>query len=216
MFCRILTLFLLLPSLLSCRCFSTVIWDAGHGSPDGGSSGQSGTLEKDITLNMALVAHEMSIFTGIASLLTRSDDEAIYSPGAETIRQKKVSDLQNRLSIAQTTENPIFVSIHTNAAAAGIGGLQVFYAPSASSDVLGMALTEEFSSHLNLQRVRQPAKAPNHVYLTRHLDCPAVIVEYGFITNLREEGLFLQPSYRKKLAFLTLCGILKYMNYKGA
>ena len=32
----------------------TVIIDAGHGSPDGGAVGESGTLEKDLNLSVAM------------------------------------------------------------------------------------------------------------------------------------------------------------------
>lgn len=213
---RILSFLILFPSFLCGICLSTVIWDAGHGHPDGGASGQMGSLEKDITLSIASVANEFSIFIGLPSCLTRNGDEAIYSAEAKTIRQKKISDLHNRLRIANSVTDPIFISIHTNAASSGISGLQTFYAPSASSDQLSLALTNRFSSCLPLQRVRGAVKSPEHVFLTRKLACPAVIVEYGFITNLREEGLLTTPAYQKRLSFLTLCGLLDFINEKGA
>jgi len=213
---RVVSFSILVSSLLSILCCGTVIWDAGHGSPDGGASGKYGTLEKDLTLKLALSAQEIALFLGIPSRLTRNSDESIYSHDAKTIRQKKVSDLQNRLSIAADTPHPIFVSIHTNAAAETISGLQVFFAPSESSDRLSMVMTAWFSRYLPKQRIRQPVKAPDHVYLTKNLRCPAVIVEYGFITNPQEEQLLSDPTYQFRLAFLSLCGICQYINEKGA
>ena len=213
---RIVSFSILISSLFSVLCFGTVIFDAGHGSPDGGASGNYGSLEKDITLKLALSAQEIAVFLGIPTRLTRDSDESIYSQDAQTIRQKKVSDLRNRLLIAEATSQPVFVSIHTNAVADRISGLQVFYAPSESSDQLSLVMTEWFSRYLPKQRIRQPAKAPDHVYLTKHLRCPAIIVEYGFITNPQEEILLSDPTYQFRLAFLSLCGICQYMNEKGA
>ena len=53
---RVVSFSILVSSLLSILCCGTVIWDAGHGSPDGGASGKYGTLEKDLTLKLALSA----------------------------------------------------------------------------------------------------------------------------------------------------------------
>ena len=36
--------------------------------------------------------------------MTREEDAAIYSPGMETLRQKKASDLKNRVAMANQLE----------------------------------------------------------------------------------------------------------------
>ena len=195
---------------------SCVIIDAGHGSPDGGSVGYAGTEEKDLNLILAQRISEWAGFLGIPFRMTRMGDMAIYDSDAETIREKKVSDLKNRLHIAENTEAPLFLSVHMNASPAkSAHGLQVFYAPSESSETLAEDLTFVFTSRISEEHVKPTAKAPASVYLMKHLSCPAVILEYGFITNPAEEQLLLKGSYQQKLAYLTRCGVLHFINHKG-
>ena len=55
-----------------------IIIDAGHGAPDGGAVGDSGILEKDINLSVALYLQKFLESGGTDVILTRSDDNGIY------------------------------------------------------------------------------------------------------------------------------------------
>ena len=46
--------------------------------------------------------------------MTRADEAAIYSPEAKTLREKKVSDLKNRVALINGTPGALLVSIHQN------------------------------------------------------------------------------------------------------
>lgn len=73
-----------------------------------------GTVESGLNLDIALRAADLLTFTGVRTVLTRSDDSAIYDEGSATLREKKVSDLKNRVALVNATENAVLLSIHQN------------------------------------------------------------------------------------------------------
>ena len=52
--------------------------------------------------------------SGATVILTRSDENAIYDIDSKTLRQKKISDIHNRVKIGNESSADIFVSIHLN------------------------------------------------------------------------------------------------------
>ena len=51
---------------------------------------------------------------GSTVILTRSDENGIYDIDKTTLRQKKVSDIQNRVKIGNSSQADVFISIHLN------------------------------------------------------------------------------------------------------
>ena len=69
--------------------------------------------------------------------------------------------------------------------------------------------------HATTQELLQPEndrpvkRSGSSIYLLHHLQCPAVLVECGFLSNPEEAALLADEAYRQQLA-LTLCmGILR-------
>ena len=91
-----------------------VIIDAGHGGIDGGTQSADGTLEKDINLKIALKLNDLLQNMGVETVLIRDSDISVHDESAVTIREKKVSDIHNRLNVVESTENAVLVSIHQN------------------------------------------------------------------------------------------------------
>ena len=105
-----------------------IILDAGHGGEDGGAVSDSGLVEKDVNLQIALILQKFFVQSGFEVVMTRSDDRAIYSDDATTLREKKVSDIHNRADICNSDDNNIFISIHQNKFdQSKYNGTQVFY-----------------------------------------------------------------------------------------
>ena len=52
--------------------------------------------------------------SGATVILTRSDENAIYDIDSETLKEKKISDLKNRVKIGNESSADVFVSIHLN------------------------------------------------------------------------------------------------------
>ena len=105
-----------------------LILDAGHGGEDGGAVSLTGVPESNINLAVVLKLDQLLGFFGQAPILLRDSDISIYDPGCETLRQKKVSDLHNRVAAIEGTENAVVISIHQNTYPEGqYHGAQVFY-----------------------------------------------------------------------------------------
>lgn len=80
----------------------------------GGAVGINNMTEADINLKIALKLQNLLEAANATVILTRSDENAIYELDSKTLRQKKVSDIKNRVKIGNNSEADIFVSIHLN------------------------------------------------------------------------------------------------------
>ena len=76
---------------------SVIVIDAGHGGEDGGAVAADGTVESGINLAIAQDLDALLRLLGCETKLTRTEDTAIYSEGAQTLREKKASDLKTVL-----------------------------------------------------------------------------------------------------------------------
>ena len=191
----------------------TVIIDAGHGSPDGGTSSADGTLEKDINLSIALKLKDILESMGISCVLTRTNDNGIYDSSAKTIREKKVSDIKNRLQIINETENSIFVSIHQNHySSSAYKGLQVFYSMNhPDSSKMADSIRLPVISYLQTDNSREIKASGSEFYLLHHSQRPSVMVECGFMSNAEETKMLKDENYQQKLAFVIAIGIRDYL-----
>lgn len=176
----------------------TIIIDAGHGYPDGGTTSCTGVLECTINLEIAQRLDDLSHLLGIETLMVRNSPESVYTDG-NTIGAKKVSDLKYRVNLINKTENAVLVSIHQNYFQdSKYSGAQVFYRESAQSKGLANLLQKSFIENLNPGSNRQVKKASG-IYLMEHVDCTAVLVECGFLSNPEEEFLLRSKDYQKKI-----------------
>ena len=195
----------------------TIIIDAGHGGFDGGTSSDDGIIEKDINLKISLYLCEYLNFFGFNTILTRDKDESLESDGLSTIREKKSSDIHNRMDLMEKTDNALFVSIHQNHySVEKYYGLQVFYSPNFSdeSSQLAQSIQETVTELLQQDNERQIKKCGTSVYLMYNAVKPAVLVECGFLSNHNESQLLKTEEYQKKIAFCIALGIRDYVYEK--
>ena len=179
-----------------------IILDAGHGGEDGGATSCSGVLESNINLEITLRLNDLLHLLGYDTKMIRTTDRSIYTQG-ETIAAKKVSDLRERVRIANETHNAILVSIHQNYFTdPRYSGAQVFYPETAGSRELATQLQAALVSHTDPQSNRQIKKS-HGIYLMDKIQCTAVLVECGFLSNPQEDIRLRSREYQ-----LLLCGIL--------
>ena len=188
-----------------------VIVDAGHGTPDEGAESSNGTTEAEINLKIALKLQTLLEQSGCTVLLTRSDENEIYDAESNTIREKKVSDMKNRVKIGNESSADIFVSIHLNKIAESqYDGWQTFYKTgSEESKRLATEIQSNLNDTIQKENNRQPAKL-NTVYLMKYVEIPITIVECGFLSNPEEEILLQTEEYQDKLAWGIYNGIADY------
>lgn len=106
----------------------TIILDAGHGFPDGGATGNDGSVESEINLSLVLKLQNLLESANCTVILTRSNENGIYETSSDTIRSQKISDMKNRVKIANNSNADMFISIHMNKLEQSqYSGWQTFY-----------------------------------------------------------------------------------------
>ena len=185
-----------------------LVLDAGHGGEDGGAVSLTGVPESQINLAITLRMEEILALCGIPTQPLRRQDISLYSEGAGSLREKKVSDLHNRVEEIQREENTVLVSIHQNSFPQGkYHGTQVFFAPTAGSQALAEAVQQAVRTALQPDNQRNAKEIPKEIYLMNHITCPAILVECGFLTNPKEEAQLLTPEYQTKIAAVLSCAL---------
>ncbi len=202
------------PAFSSTSPEPTVIIDAGHGGEDGGAVGFDDIYEKDINLSIALTLYGILRANGINAVLTRQEDVLLYDKNSNYHGQKKIQDLATRRRITENCENAIFISIHMNTfPEEKYSGLQVYYSV---NDQTSRALAENIQGLtrelLMPNNTRKCKAADNSIYLLDRLQCPAVLVECGFLSNRAECDKLSKPEYQKQLALCLASSVIKYIN----
>lgn len=189
----------------------TVIIDAGHGGEDGGAT-DNGVSEKDVNLDIALKLRDLLTVSGYHVVMTRETDISIYDSSAQTISDKKVSDLHNRLSIINSSEDNILISIHQNKfEQSQYSGAQIFYSDNnAQGIILAESIRSAITGLLQPENKRELKAGESNIYILDKATVPAVIVECGFLSNPQEAQKLSDESYRTQMAFAIYCGFLEY------
>ena len=180
---------------------AVVVIDAGHGGEDGGAVSVSGVAESQLTLAVAQRLDALLGLYGVETVMLREEDISLHDESAQTLREKKVSDLHNRVEIIESIENATLISIHQNTyPGADSHGAQVFYANGELSLPLAQVTQQTLRAVLDPENDRQPALIPDSVYLMNHITCRAILVECGFLSNPQEDALLQTPAYQCKVA----------------
>ena len=188
-----------------------IVIDAGHGVPDEGAESSTGTTEAQTNLKIAWKLQNLLEQSGSTVILTRSDENAIYDIDSKTLRQKKISDIHNRVKIGNESSADIFVSIHLNKIPQSqYDGWQTFYKPNdEKSTNLAKAIQDNLNEAIQKENKRVPMKLDT-VYIMKHVEIPITIVECGFLSNPEEEKNLLDDNYQDKLAWGIYNGIIDY------
>lgn len=161
----------------------------------------TGVPESQINLEIVQKMDGILGFYGVSPILLRTEDRSLHDSSASTLREKKVSDLKNRVEAIEAVPNGILVSIHQNTYTdSRYHGTQAFYAPTDGSSELAGYIQSLIQMKLQPDNNRNCKQIPDTVYLMNHISCPAVLVECGFLTNPEEEALLREQQYQKKLA----------------
>jgi N-acetylmuramoyl-L-alanine amidase len=189
----------------------TVVIDAGHGGEDCGAIGTSGVYEKDLNLAVSLKLAEYLNAAGYTTVLTRTDDRLLYKEDENIKGMRKICDLKNRVAIANSTPNAIFISIHMNSyGSSGCRGLQAYYGTFGDSDRLAMAIQSNVAENLQPTNKRT-IKRGDGLYLLENATVPSVIVECGFLSNPNDLNNLKNQDYQLKLAVSLSYGIIDYI-----
>ncbi len=217
LFCLILSAMVLLSALgISRMGDSIAVWqgsdselpifviDPGHGGEDGGATDSMGRKESEINLAISLRLRDLMSLLGAQTRMIRSEDVSVNTEGS-TVAARKVSDIRNRVRITEETPNARLISIHQNYYPQGkYRGAQVFYSDTHRSRGWAESLQEILTTQVDPNNHRK-CKPARDIYLLDHIQCPAILVECGFLSNTEEAALLQEPSYQKKLVAAIAC-----------
>ena len=188
-----------------------VILDAGHGTPDEGAQSKNGTTEAETNLKITLKVQNLLEQSGCTVILTRSNENGIYDLDSKTLKQKKISDIKNRVKIGNESSADIFVSIHLNKIEESqYYGWQCFFQKSnEQSQQLAKSIQKNLNQSIQKENKREAMKI-DKIYIADHVEIPITIVECGFLSNPEEEKLLQENEYQNKLAWGIYSGIIDY------
>lgn len=183
-----------------------VVLDPGHGMETAGKCSPDGSyLEHEFNLDMAKRLTAVLERHGVEVSLTRSDRRDA-SLAARVGLANKISDLD------------LFVSLHSNASGDGKSwtspkGFGIY--TSASGETAG----RNKAARAILARAKENGislwgNGLFHnigLYVLKHTQAPAVLIEHGFHTNQQDVALLKTSAYRDRLVEVDAKGILDYL-----
>lgn len=187
----------------------TVVLDAGHGGYDSGTHSKDGQAEKDLNL---IITKKIAAFLSLSDVdvvLTRTGDDP---PMLVSDPKRKRGEILSRAKIAQESGADCFLSVHMNSyPQASCKGSQVFYtAKNPNNPALALTLQSAITSLVQPDNQRL-AKETTQIFLLLQLDCPAVLLECGFLSNPDEAALLAKEDYQNRLAFSIAAAIIDYL-----
>lgn len=140
--------------------------------------------------------------------LERHGVETMYSCDINTATDISLSD---RCKTANNAKADLFASIHANAFGTtwnDANGWEIFVC---LSSVKGRKLAEAIRKEsIALLQLKDRGIKTDSLYVTKHTDMPAVLIEHGFYTNKEECAKLKDSAFREKCAIADAKGILAY------
>ena len=187
-----------------------VMLDPGHGGYDPGATNQ-GVYEKSINLQIAQKVKEMLSPSRIEVFLTREEDIDYVPDGVKGKTTKKRIDLNHRIDMAKEANAEVFISLHVNATTTGQeSGSETFYHYQSES---GKRLAELIQYELTkIPGMNRRIAKPGDFYIIKNTSMPAVIVEVGYLSSVKEQKKLQQSWYQEQLARAIAKGIANYFS----
>lgn len=182
----------------------TVVIDPGHGGGDPGCYSRSqGVYEKDITLDIARRLKVVLERQGWKVLMTRESDRDVTYAGSPDR-----DELQARCDVANNINADLFISIHCNASASGLGsGTSIHWYKQEDYDFArNMEFTLGQAIGVGNQGLHRDA-----FYVLRHTDMPAVLVETAYLSHPGDSAQLNNPQIRQVIAERLAGGLVQFM-----
>jgi N-acetylmuramoyl-L-alanine amidase len=194
-----------------------IVLDAGHGGRDQGAPGAR-SKEKELNLILTRKVRDILKSKGFTVLMTRESDVDMT--------------LSKRAALCRQWNGDLFVSVHHNQAGArSAHGIETFAMTprGATSFAGGKPSYKTYTGNkydkdnarlaFELQRYMVGMTGGEdrgvkyaRFQVLREVDCPAALVECGFLSNRTEEGKLLDSRYQNAMATAIANGIIAYRN----
>ena len=192
-----------------------IVIDPGHGGPDGGA-GDEEVLEKDIALDVSLKIRDYLQEQGALVIMTREEDKDLAGEDVKGYRNRKVADLKERLSMINSSDADLFLSIHLNAIPSSKwSGAQTFFSPQIEDNEIAAKFIQDELIE-NLENTTRKAKPLSSVYILKYAEKPGALVEIGFLSNPAEKKNLMDKEYQNKIAASIYKGVNRYFSNEDA
>lgn len=185
-----------------------IVVDPGHGGKDPGAvNAEYGVRESDLNLTLALAFVEASAGACYDTLLLRTTDIDI--------------PLSERARLANESGAMAVLSFHANAAAdPSADGFEVWTSPGqTNADFLASSIFVELDAVTGLFGREDYADGdPDkeaHFYILRHTTAPAVLIEFGFLTNDSDVEYLTDPDNQRIIAQAVRQGVEEWAEIMG-
>ena len=180
-----------------------LILDPGHNGPDPGAVGVHGLREADVVLAIAERTRELLAADLVVTFMTHRGGGA---------------SLVDRCAFANEALADIFISLHCNAhTTPDARGFEVWTSPGQTrADVIATSIFEELTAAFPLMPGRadhsdnDPDKEARFYVLT-HTRMPAVLVEFGFVTNPADAAILAYPDGQLRCAQALAAAIRRHI-----
>lgn len=176
--------------------------DAAGGGQNIGYKSKSGTLEKDINLQVSkLVSSKLSAQGDVSVVLSRTTDKMLST--SERVEDSNKQDADVLVSIKMTGHDDPSPE-----------GAQAFYrvGPSDASDQLATLIQKSIVAYVDL---KDRGVTPLTFDILKENDMPAVVLQCGFLSNPDEEKKLIDPKFQEELAEGIAQGILSFLDAQG-
>ncbi len=177
--------------------YADIIIDVGHGGVDSGAR-YGKYQEKDMNLAISKKTYKLLQKKGYRVIINRTNDYALSQDNKWSYGGRHRKDLAQRSGIANTIKPKMMLSMHINwSGKPNRRGPLVFH-QNRSESILFANLLQN-----SLNRVYGSKELPilgKKYYVLRNTKYPAVIVEFGFISNKTDRKLLNSSHHQAKLA----------------
>ena len=190
----------------------TIMLDPGHGGVDSGAicavSSMSYGYEKQINLSIATKVKELLEAEGAKVIMTRATDKWVcYTDRNAAVRN----------------QNPdMFIAIHCDSStSASAYGTSAYYYRAYSqplANAIHESIVNAYKTNIYADKsesFKSKVSRTSDFYafrVTRVEECPAILIEYGFVSNVAECQVLQTAKNRDILAAATVEGIKKYVS----
>lgn len=184
-----------------------IVIDAGHGGIDGGVCGvKSGVKESVLNLKYAKLLKKALENSGFKVIMTRETENGLYGTTQKGFKRR---DMEKRAEIIASGKPNVVISVHMNKySCSSRSGPQVFFQ---EKDEASHTLAKYLQNALNAFSGNKHSALKGDYYICRTSKCPAVIVEYGFLSNPAEELNLLDDSYANVITQAVASGLMSYL-----
>jgi len=189
-----------------------IMLDPGHGGNDPGAIGAAVIGGKNV--------HEATINLAIANKIKAK----LESLGATVIMTRssatQTSSLEQRAALCRANNPDVFVAIHCDASetSSSVSGNTTYYYKSYSYPLayyLSTSIVSAYKNNIYASNSTMAGKVDRGCKfkgfkVTRVEECPSILIEYGFVTNVTECKALANDTNQNTLAQATVNGLVNY------